>query len=150
MLNRKTVTDRDIQRYIERKKQECCFDYVSNIIYAFKAYFQDYKGLRFIDGYKHASGPRRMKEEIEPSKVKTFIKAINDLRVKCVALLLASSGLRKSEVLGLRRKDIDRELRCIIPTCHSRETKHSGISFYNKEAERCLFKYENTLEENAE
>jgi hypothetical protein len=46
MLNRKTVTDKDIQQYIEKKKQKCCLDYVSNIISAFKAYFRDYKGAR--------------------------------------------------------------------------------------------------------
>ena len=50
MRNRRTVTDRDIQSYIERKKQECCLDYVSNIISAFKAYFRNYKGLQFMDG----------------------------------------------------------------------------------------------------
>ena len=84
VLNRKTVTDRDIQRYIEKKKQECCLDYVSNIISAFKAYFRDYKGLTFMNGYRHPSAPLKFKEEIEPSKVKRFIEAIDDLTVKCM------------------------------------------------------------------
>jgi integrase len=142
MRNRRTVTDRDIQSYIERKKQECCLDYVSNIISAFKAYFRDYKGLQFMDGYKHPSSPLRMKKEIEPAAVERFIGAIDDATVKCVALFLATSGLRKNEVLGLRKQDINRELKCIIPTCHSGETKHSGISFYNEEAQKCLSEYE--------
>jgi hypothetical protein len=63
MLNKETVTDMDIQRYIE-KKQECCLDYVSNIISAFKAYFRDYKGLAFVNCYRHPSGPLKFKEEI--------------------------------------------------------------------------------------
>ncbi|MCK4481815.1 tyrosine-type recombinase/integrase [Candidatus Bathyarchaeota archaeon] len=86
-----------------------------------------------------------MKEEIKPEKVKRFIEALDDLRVKCIALLLATSGLRKGEVWNLRKGDIDRKRRCIIPNCHSGKTKHSGISFFNEEAEACLKKYEKTL-----
>jgi len=82
MQNRKTVTDMDIQKYIEKKKQDCCLDYVSNIISAFKAYFRDYKELTFMNGYKHPSSPLKFKEEIEPSKIKRFIEAIDDLTVK--------------------------------------------------------------------
>jgi integrase len=141
MLNRKTVTDKDVQEHIEKKKQECCLDYVSNIISAFKAYFRDYKGLTFMNGYRHPSSPLKFKEEIEPSKVSQFIKAIDDLTVKCMAILLASSGLRKSEVWNLRKSEINRNIRCIIPKCHSGETKQSGISFYNDEAEKILEEY---------
>jgi len=142
MRDRKTVTDKDIQLYIEKKKQECVLDYVSNIISAFKAYFRDYKGLKFMDSYKHPQTPLRMKQEIEPETIKTFIEALDNLAVKCVSLLLATSGLRKNEVLGLKKEDIDRKNRCIIPNCHNGETKHSGISFYNSEAEACLMEYE--------
>lgn len=146
LLNRKTVTDKDIQSYIEKKKRECCLDYVSNIISAFKAYFRDYKGLSFMNAYKHPSSPLKMKEETEPEKVKTFIEAIDNLAAETVALLLATSGLRKNEVLSLKKEDMDRSVRSIIPFCHPGETKHSGISFYNEEAESCLTKYERAYE----
>ena len=42
----------------------------------------------------------------------------------------------------MRKGDINRELRCIIPNCHSGKTKHSGISFYNEEAKACLREYD--------
>jgi len=142
LKNRDSVTDKDVQIYIQEKKEKCKPDYVSNIISAFKAYFRGYKGLSFMDGYKHPSSPLRMKEEIKPNEVKQFIEAIDDLGVKCVALFLATSGLRRGEVLGLKKNDVDRNLRCIIPNCHSGETKYSGITFYNKEAESCLLEYE--------
>ena len=145
LLNRTTVTDRDVQCYIEKKKQECCLDYISNIISAFKAYFRDYKGLSFMNGYKHPSSPLKMKEEIEPEKVKTFILAIDNPMLKCIALLLATSGLRKNEVLSLAKGDIDRELHCIVPNCHSGETKHSCLSFYNDETEDCLSEHKTTV-----
>jgi len=54
---------------------------------------------------------------------------------------LASSGLRKGEILGLRKTDIDTKQRSIIPNSHSGQTKHSGITFYNEDAEDCLKKY---------
>jgi integrase len=142
LRNRDSVTDKDIQLYVQKKKENCSPDYVSNIISSFKAYFRDYKGLSWMDGYKHPSSPLKMKIEIEPEKVRKFIEAIDDLVVKCVAVFLAVSGLRRGEVLSLKKSDVDRSLRCIMPNCHNGETKHSGITFYNEEAESCLLVYE--------
>lgn len=98
-----------------------------------------------MDNYKHPATPFRMKAEIEPKSVATFIKAIDNSAVKTVAILLASSGLRKGEVLSLRKGEIDRNLWSIFPNCHSGETKHSGISFYNDEAEAQLIEYEKEI-----
>ena len=95
-----------------------------------------------MDGYKHPSSPLKLKPEIKKEDVRKFIEAIDDLGVKCVALFLASSGLRRGEVLGLKKVDVDRDLRTIVPNCHSGQTKHSGITFYNEEAESCLLEYE--------
>jgi len=139
------VSERDVQLYILEAKEKYVPDYVSNIISAFKAYFRDYKGLRWMDGYKHPSGPLKIKEEIEPEKVRRFIEAIDDIGVKCFALFLATSGLRKSEVWNLRKSDVIRELRAIIPNSHSGKTKRSGISFYNEEAEKALLEFEKSM-----
>ena len=67
------------------------------------------------------------------------------MTVRCIAILLASSGLRKSEVLHLKKSEINRELRCIIANCHFGETKQTGISFYNEEAEKILQEYLKTV-----
>ncbi|MGB9756835.1 MAG: tyrosine-type recombinase/integrase, partial [Candidatus Bathyarchaeales archaeon] len=143
--DRTSVSEKDIQVYIQKAKEKYSPHYVSNILSAFKAYFRDYKGLKFMDGYKHPQAPLKVKEEIEPEKVKRFIEAIDDIGVKCFALFLAVSGLRKSEVWSLRKSDINRELRAIIPNCHSGKTKHSGISFYNEEAEKLLLEFEKSM-----
>jgi integrase len=58
-----------------------------------------------------------------------------------MAILLATSGLRKSEIWSLRKGEINCEHRCIIPNCHSGETNQFGISFYNDEAETVLEEY---------
>jgi len=145
LKNRSLVSERDIQIYIKEAKEKYSPYYVSNILSAFKAYFRDYKGLKWMDGYKHPQDSLKLKEEIEPEKVKRFIEAIDDIGVKCFALFLATSGLRKSEVFNLRKEDVNRELRCIIPNCHSGKTKRSGISFYNEEAEKCLLEFEKSM-----
>jgi integrase/recombinase XerD len=142
LKGRSFVTDRDIQVFIQQKKESCTPNYVSNIISSFKAYFRDYKGLRWMDNYKHPSSLLKLKPEIKKEDVRTFIEAIDDLGVKCVALFLASSGLRRGEVLSLKESDVNRELRSLIPSCHSGQTKHSGITFYNQEAESYLKEYE--------
>jgi integrase len=136
------VSDRDIQLFIQKKKEVCTSNYVSNIISSFKAYFRDYKGLSWMDSYKHPSSPLKLKPEIQKEDVRKFINAIADLGVKCVAIFLASSGLRREEVLSLKKSDVNRNLRALIPSCHTGQTKHSGITFYNQEAESCLLEYE--------
>jgi len=94
-----------------------------------------------MDGYKHPSSPLKLKPEIKKEDVTKFIEAIDDLGVKCVALFLASSGLRR-EVLSLQESDFNRQLRSLIPICHTGQTKHLGITFYNQEAEKYLLEYE--------
>jgi len=150
LVGKSSVTDRDIQVFIQQKKESCTPNYVSNIISSFKAYFRDYKGLTWMDGYKHHSSPLKLKPEIKKEDVRKFIEAIDDLGVKCVALFLASSGLRRGEVLSLKEEDVDRKLRSLIPSCNSGQTKHSGITFYNEEAEKCLVQYENQTEKEKE
>ena len=129
LVGKSSVADRDIQVFIQKKKESCTPNYVSNIISSFKAYFRDYKGLVWMDGYKHPSSPLKLKPEIRKEDVRTFIEAIDGLGVKCVALFLASSGLRRGEVLSLQESDINRSLRSLIPSCHLGQTKHSGITF---------------------
>ncbi len=142
LKGRNYVNDRGIQLFIQKKKENCTPNYVSNMISSFKAYFRDYKGLPWMDGYKHPSSPLKIKPEIKKEDIKTFIEAIDDLGVKCAAIFLASSGLRRGEVLSLKENDVNRELRSLIPSCHTGQTKHSGITFYNKEAEKHLNEYE--------
>ena len=44
--------------------------------------------------------------------------------------------------LESKGKCVNKKLRSLIPSCHFGQTKHSGITFYNKEAEKCLLEYE--------
>jgi len=47
---------------------------------------------------------------IESEKVKRFIKALDDIDVKCFAIFLASSGLRKVKFSIMKKEDVNLRL----------------------------------------
>jgi len=51
------------------------------------------------------------------------------------------SGLRRSEILDLKRGNLDFKLRAIIPSKERNASKNTWVSFFNYEAERELKKY---------
>ena len=55
-------------------------------------------------------------------------------------MFIATTGLRKCEVLNLRKENIDFELRAVKPD-HFTRKKRGGVTFYNGEAEEWLLKY---------
>jgi len=55
--------------------------------------------------------------------------------------MYASSGLRRMEILGLQKMDIDFEKQTIKPKAHSGETKKVWISFFNNETAEVLKQY---------
>jgi integrase len=69
-----------------------------------------------------------------------FYDALPNLKYKAMFLLIASSGLRKGEVLSLKVSDLDFENR-MVRVLHSSRTKRSWISFFNEEAKKALLKY---------
>ncbi len=78
-----------------------------------------------------------IKEEIQ-----RFFEALDSKLGVVLFLLYASSGLRKSEILGLTKDSVDFEKRMMIPSGHSGVTKNSYVSFYNGETEQALNKIE--------
>lgn len=57
-----------------------------------------------------------------------------------VYLFTATMGLRRCEILGLVRDNINTELRSVVPNHYTRK-KRSGVTFYNAETEMWLDKY---------
>ncbi|MCP8310725.1 MAG: site-specific integrase [Candidatus Methylarchaceae archaeon HK01B] len=90
--------------------------------------------------------PKRLatKEEL-----KVFYDALPCLRSKAIFLMLATSGLRKGEVLSLRIKDVDLERSMIIPHVHEGVSKHSWVSFFNEEAEEAIRAFRDSLSRRA-
>lgn len=98
-----------------------------------------FKRSDLIDDFKKAHLP--IYEPKLPTKNQVrdgFYSLTTDIE-RALYLLYATSGLRKSEVLNLRRDNVDFNLRCIKANHHNR-TKNSGITFYNQECEDFLMK----------
>lgn len=59
---------------------------------------------------------------------------------KALFLFTVSTGLRRSEILGLTKDKIDFKIRSVVPL-HFTRVKRSGITFYNSETEEYLNRY---------
>ncbi|KXA92138.1 hypothetical protein AKJ66_04640, partial [candidate division MSBL1 archaeon SCGC-AAA259E22] len=62
------------------------------------------------------------------------------IRDKTVLLMFATTGLRRNELFGLTRENIDFDRRMVTPDENSR-TKRTYVTFYNQEAENHLEKH---------
>jgi len=73
-------------------------------------------------------------------QVLTGFRALKDDLSRAMHIFIATTGLRKSEVLGLKMKDINFDTRAVVPNHYTR-TKRSGITFYNEECVPYLHSY---------
>jgi integrase len=90
-----------------------------------------------VQSFKFPNRDPPVKRVPSKEEMRRFYEAINNLEEKALFLLIASSGLGRSEALNLKLSDIDFERRMIIPR-HESKTKRSFITFYNEEAESLL------------
>jgi len=116
-----------------------------------KRFVRDYLGKDWVDQYEFPNIP--LKPILVPSKKdlqKLFYalpmcrrakdnKFIKEPKYHAMFLLLATSGLRFSEVLGLTKANIFQGKRMVIPGIFEKNsTKNSWITFYNVETEERL------------
>jgi intergrase/recombinase len=73
-------------------------------------------------------------------QLKKGFEAQHSVLAKAVYLLIATTGLRKCEILALQKQNLNTKLRSVIANHYTRK-KRSGITFYNSECEEWLNKY---------
>jgi integrase len=135
----------EIKEFLKKLREKGYFSTYSNFLKVVAAYCRfrnkpnPLADFKFIHNYK----PKHI---IETEELRRFYNAIKTTKMRAFFLILASSGLRKGEVLSLTFDDIDFKNRMITPKCHTGRTKRSWVSFYNLEAQRAL---EEWLEERA-
>ena len=64
-------------------------------------------------------------------------------------MFTATTGLRKGEILGLQKNQVNFETRTVIPM-HFTRKKRSGIAFYNDETAVWIEKYLQTREDDSQ
>ncbi|MGB9134614.1 MAG: site-specific integrase [Candidatus Bathyarchaeia archaeon] len=85
----------------------------------------------------------QLKPVVIPSKeqLQKFYGTLRTSIARALFLMYASTGLRKMELLSLRKEDIDWEKRMVIPNGHEGGTKRSWVAFFSLEAEQALRDY---------
>jgi len=139
-----------VRGFLRRVNGGCSRDRYNLTLSALKAYLRDFLGLGWlVAGFKHP--PKVFKPKTIPSRgdLRRFYMALPSLRLKAFFLVAASSGLRRGEILGLTLEDVDFEKRMLRPHSHKGASKHSWVSFYNREAEEALKVYRASLKGKA-
>ena len=136
-----SVTAEDVRSYLKPLADGNANTY-GNALKPLKAFFRDLMKMPEVVGSfkfrKIALAP-----VIIPSReqLQKFYQALRTPIARALFLTYASSGLRKMELLSLKKEDIDWEKRMIVPKNHSGETKRSWVAFFNGEAEQALRDY---------
>jgi len=112
----------------------------SNYLKALKHYFRDFLGNNIVSSFKLPLPNENPTSCSTDETVKLVYNNLEYERDRLIYSLAATTGLRRGEILNLKRKHIDTENRAIIPHKHTR-TKQTGITFYNGEVEPLLRKF---------
>ena len=110
----------------------------ANLIKFVRVYYGKFLGLDWALSFK-VPQQNNYSLRFVPSKeqLRTFFDALPYDMAKTTFLLLASSGLRISELLSSK---IDFGNNMLIPLKHEGKTKHAFLSFFNNEAKEYLIK----------
>ena len=138
------ATVEDIRGFLEQAKEKYAPKHYANILISLRRFYRDF--LRQPDlmaSFVFPHIPFKPVQVPRGEQIHQFFAALNNDRQRAMFLMFASSGLRCSELLGLRKVDIDFDMCKIVPQPHATgRTKNSPhFTFYNEEASEYLAKY---------
>jgi integrase len=142
------VTAEDVRSYLKPLADRNANSY-GNALKPLKAFFRNFMKMPdIVESFKFrkiAFAP-----VVIPSKeeLQRFFEALRTPIARALFLMYASSGLRKMELLTLRKEDINWPNRMIIPKNHSGQTKKSWVAFFNEQAEQSLKDYLKTRKDD--
>ncbi|MFA7319362.1 MAG: site-specific tyrosine recombinase/integron integrase [Parcubacteria group bacterium] len=112
--NPKTVNSDDIRGYLENLADKNSSASTLNGAYsAFKLYFEKILCRHFFANIPRAKCPKRLPETLTKEEVKKILGTIQNVKHKLLLGLMYSSGLRVSEVVNCKVKDLDFESRLL-------------------------------------
>lgn len=108
--NPKTVNTGDIRGYLEYLADKNSSASTLNCAYsAFKLYFEKILCRRFFANIPRAKSAKKLPETLTKEEVKKILGTIQNVKHKLLLGLIYSSGLRVSEVVNCKVKDLDFE-----------------------------------------
>ena len=105
-----SITKEQIHKYIVYKinERKISSSYMNQMISSFNAFFGRLLGQpEKVMELDRPEKDKIMPNVLPPEEVKKLLESIENLKHKCMLLLLYSSGLRKGELLNLRIKDLE-------------------------------------------
>jgi integrase/recombinase XerD len=135
------VTKDDVRSFLSQYNENSPRTY-RYILCGLKVFFRDFLDAGYlVDTFKFPYIPFEFKWIPRREELKKFYKSLKNNKARTLFLIYASSGLRRSEVLSLKKEDVNFKQRMIIPSKRSSRTKVSLVSFYNNETEEVLETY---------
>ena len=144
-----SVTSEDIRGYLKPLANGNANSY-SNALKPLKRFFRDYmKTGHVVGSFKFRK--ITLKPIVVPTReqLRRFYGALRTPRARALFLMYVTTGLRRSELLSLRKDEIDWEKRIVIPNNHNGDTKKSWVVFFNEEAEHALKRCLATRDDNS-
>jgi len=168
-LEKTTVREtlQDARRFLEASKCVVSYDAVKRYLESYvgkkpKTYNSQITSLRrflrdflkvpdAIMSFKMAAVDEWHFNENLPSKeqVRQGFMGLKSARDKALYLFTASTGLRKSEILGLLKSQVNHETHLVLAQ-HFTRKKRSGITFYDDEVSELLGKYLSERNDNSD
>ncbi len=138
------ISKLDVRNYLHERMRDRSRATTNNDLKTLKRYFRDFlRRPEIVDGFRFPQSPFKPKVVLSKHDLIRAYKTVDSDLGKAIFLFYASTGLRRSELLGLTVDEVDFKKRMVIPDCHSGMSKHSYVSFYNEEAEDALDKIVN-------
>ena len=107
-LSPKSVDAESIRRYLEKLANEGKSASTLNSAYsALKFYFEKILCRRFFISIPRAKTPKKLPEVLNKDEVKAILSGVKNVKHKLMLGLIYSSGLRVSEAVKIKVKDID-------------------------------------------
>ncbi len=103
------INENDIRDYLQTLiKEKKSNSYINQMLNSIKFYYEVVEGMpnRFYS-IERPRKETKLPKVISKEEVKLIINNTNNIKHKCVVSLLYSAGLRRSELLNLKLKDID-------------------------------------------
>lgn len=103
------LTEKDIRQYLKNLvRKDYSNSYINQAINSIKFYYEIVLGMpnRFYD-IERPRKQYKLPKVLSKEEVKRIIDAAKNIKHKCIISLLYSAGLRRSELINLKVKDVD-------------------------------------------
>jgi len=132
------LTREDVRAFLKWLKETESGNY-KNTLSALKVFYRDFLGRpEVVSSFKFPPKTVRVVRMVPTENLRTFYRELRQPRAKAMFMLYATSGLRRNELLSLKRRNVDPELRMIIPEGNGSRTKRTYVTFYNRETAKIL------------